>query len=52
MAENHYNADSAFMPSSRVVFAVHPDLMANPVFIFEHGFVPARETFPIIPSID
>lgn len=51
MAENHYSADSAFPIPPRVVFAVHTDLMTEPVFVFDHGFVPARETFPIVSII-
>ena len=52
MAKSHYSADSAFMPPSRAVFGVSLDLLGTFVFVFERGYVPARESAPIIPFID
>jgi hypothetical protein len=49
MAKRDYSADSAFVPPSRQVFAIGPDL--NGSRVFEHGYMPHDETSPIIPTI-
>jgi hypothetical protein len=51
MAKRDYSADSAFVPPSRQVFAIGPDLNGSRVSVFEHGYMPHVETSPIIPTI-